>query len=297
MTGDIDYVKLFPTEHDDLSLGVPGPRWWLPEKVELIRDKHSGERYVEFRYRDSAPEKPSRLAPSPRRMLTDFVELARGDEPPDLNRVAAEAPALVLAFARRYGNLGVCEKHNLSCWHVVPPCPTLSKRRAGWVTLRERFSAWLTYSRLALAILNLVAEPQAPGRRSDRNRLDYFFGPRVAGPATAVNFWLSVCRIDLRLHGKPPRLALLPIPVGLAQLGIQLALVVTGRRAIALCDGCGRLFDVKRQPRRDRRRYCPSPDCGKKAAWRDAQRRKRAGLSKVRNSEGSDDDGTQAKRG
>ena len=115
---------------------------------------------------------------------------------------------------------------SLSYWHVVPPCPALSKRRAGWVTLRERFSAWLTYSRLALAIINLVAEPQAPGRRSDLNRLDYFFGRRVTGPATAVNFWLSVCRIDLRLHGKPPRAKpYFPIPVGLAQLGIQLALV------------------------------------------------------------------------
>lgn len=274
MTKAFDYVSLLAEGSDDFQAGFPAERWTLPEQASLIPDGRSGDGFVEFLYRERVPGKPGRKVPSPRPMLAQFAEIARGDEPEDSNRVTLSDPDLLLAFARRYGSLGICGRHNVSCWHVVPPCPSPFERKAGYWRVRERLSAWLTYSRLARAILNLVAKPQAPGRGSDFKRLDYFFERPVPGPATAVNYWLSVCRVALRLHGEPPRLSLFPCPAGLAQLGIQIALVVTGRRAIALCDGCGKMFDVKHQPRRDRMRYCPN--CGIKAAWRDAQRRHRA---------------------
>jgi hypothetical protein len=270
MTEQSDFLSLISSDAEDFGPGLPAARWRLAEQVSLVHGARREDDCLEFLYQENAPETwGGRLAPSPRQMLYQFVELALEKS----NRVMGN-PDLALAFARRYGALGICGEHDLSCWHLRPPCPCIFEREGNLMRVRERLGAWFVYSRLARAILNLTAKPHAPERRSDLNRLDGFFGRRVAGPATAVNFWLSVCPIFLKLRGKSQRLEMLPHPAGLAELGIQLALVVAGRRAVALCDGCGKLFQVKRQPRRDRSRYCK--DCGLRVAWRDAQRRHRA---------------------
>ena len=160
MTNEFDFLILLPNDSDDLGLGLPVGRWRSPEKVKLICGAQPGDDFLEFLYRDSAPYGRS-LAPSPRPVLAQFVEIARGDEQEDSNRLTGY-PAKALTFARRYGNLGVCGIHNLPCWHTDPPCPSLFERRRGVVRVSDRLAAWYTYSRLARAILNLVAKPNSP---------------------------------------------------------------------------------------------------------------------------------------
>lgn len=272
MTDAFDFLSLLRKDNDDFGSGflVESERWRLPVRVSVAEDAG----WLEFVYRESTRGSVRDLhAPLLRPMLLQFIEIARGDDPRDSNRLTGY-PAKAIVFARRYGNLGICGAHNLPCWHRDPPCPAFFERRQNVLHVRERLAGWYTYSRLARAILNLVAKPQSPARRNDLNRLNRFFGRTVSGPVNAVNALLRGCRIDLRLHRKPPRLGLFPLPAGFGQIATQLALVVARRRAIALCDGCGRLFEVGRQPRSDRARYCK--DCGIKAAWRDAQRRHRA---------------------
>jgi len=285
MTEAFDYIDAL----DEFGLISPARRWNLPEWVDPIRDA-LGDPYFEFRYRESERGKLKRrpLTQPPRWMLEEFVEIASADEPEESNRLIVN-PAAALSFARRYGALGVCAQHNLSCWHTGQPCQVILKRHRSVVRLRERVEASYAYSRVARAILNLAAKPKAPRRRADFNRLQHFFGRPVPGPATAVNYWLRACRFDLRFHGDPPRLDLFPLPSVLANLGIQLALVVARRRGVAVCAGCCALFLVNRQPRQDRNHYCKK--CGKKAEWLDAQRRRRAKLKQ--SSEGDKADGTQ----
>jgi len=186
----------------------------------------------------------------------------------DLNRA--------LAFAGRFGPLGLCGRHNRSHWHIgsVPCIPAGLERRDGRIVrTRERVDGWFAYSRAARSILNLVALPKPASRRIDLDRAQQLFDKRFSGPVAVVNRWLAECRILLQVEGKRSRLGLFPLPACLAQLGIQLALVVAGRQGMAVCAGCARFFATKSQPRRDRNHYCPK--CGLKTAWRDAQRRKR----------------------
>ena len=155
------------------------------------------------------------------------------------------------------------------------------KRQGNLLVMRERLKAWYLYSHLARAILNLVAKPNAAGREEDLKKLKGIFGPHVVGPGTAANMWLWACDFRVALRGDPPRLRVLPLPYGLAQLGIQLALLVSRQNGVALCDSCGQTFLPKRQPRGDRRSYCTN--CGPRARWRDAQRHHRAKLADGKN--------------
>jgi predicted RNA-binding Zn-ribbon protein involved in translation (DUF1610 family) len=60
----------------------------------------------------------------------------------------------------------------------------------------------------------------------------------------------------------------------LGVLALQLVMAVRTARAIATCDGCGRTYTRKgRLAPVGRHNYCPR--CGLKAAWRDAQARRR----------------------
>ena len=52
-------------------------------------------------------------------------------------------------------------------------------------------------------------------------------------------------------------------------LAVQLLMAVSRTGGLAICSGCGAPYVPKRRPNPRRRRYCPQ--CGLKAAWRDAQ--------------------------
>jgi hypothetical protein len=291
-----DYVGLMAAD-DTLGIPFAGPGWKLPKRVFLTQE--GGEDWLEFRW--DGDEKSVSLR---RQMLTNFVDLAaeqvldpisermskrlarrarttkikRGIPVPQISFVSnkpAGDPDQTLAFARRFGPLGLCDRHNRSIWHLgSTPCLPggIEGPGARIVRVRERLDGWFVHSRVARAVLNLIGKPQGD-RRADFEAANRLFGRKFNTPAAVVNAWLAQCQLRLRLQGAPPRCSLFPLPPLLAQLGIQLAQVAAGRRqsTMALCAACARFFPTKRQPRPDHNHYCPK--CGMKAAWRDAQQR------------------------
>ena len=73
-----------------------------------------------------------------------------------------------------------------------------------------------------------------------------------------------VRRIEVKISGMPP------LPGALA---LQIMLVLTRWSGIAICSSCGRLFSPSRRPNPNRNAYCKG--CGVRAAWREAQARRR----------------------
>lgn len=71
-------------------------------------------------------------------------------------------------------------------------------------------------------------------------------------------------RIEVKISGMPP------LPGALA---LQIMLVLTRWSGIAICSSCGRLFSPSRRPNPNRNAYCKG--CGVRAAWREAQARRR----------------------
>src|SRR5215470_3776031 len=105
MTSAFDFLALLPKENDDFGSAflAEGERWRLPIRVSLSDD----ESWLEFVYREHARGKTRDLhAPLLRRMLLQFVEIARGDEPENSNCLTGY-PANAMGFALRYGNLGI----------------------------------------------------------------------------------------------------------------------------------------------------------------------------------------------
>jgi hypothetical protein len=71
-------------------------------------------------------------------------------------------------------------------------------------------------------------------------------------------------RIEVKISGMPP----LP-----AALALQIMLVLTRWSGIAICSSCGSLFSPSRRPNPNRNTDCKR--CGVRAAWREAQMRRR----------------------
>ncbi len=91
-----------------------------------------------------------------------------------------------------------------------------------------------------------------------------------------INDWLADAAWQPRFSwaaGKPPAVGMsVSGPVGAAVLIAALRLTTT--RALTACSGCGRLFEPTRSPRSGESSWFP--DCGTRAARREASRRWRA---------------------
>jgi hypothetical protein len=70
-------------------------------------------------------------------------------------------------------------------------------------------------------------------------------------------------------------------------LAIQLLMAVSRSSGVETCDGCGKFYTPTRQPREGDHHFCD--ECGRKAATRLAQQRRRAGLAKPRRKKGESD--------
>src|SRR6516162_2186919 len=138
-----DYLGLMAA---DDTLGIPfvGSGWKLPARVVLTHE--GGEDWLEFRW--DGDEKRVSLR---RQMLTNFVDLAtdqvldpisermskrlarkarsnikRGIPVPQISFVSKKPVGdrkRTLVFARRFGPIGLCDRHNRSIWHLgSAPC-------------------------------------------------------------------------------------------------------------------------------------------------------------------------------
>jgi Cytochrome bd terminal oxidase subunit I len=167
--------------------------------------------------------------------------------------------------------------------------PKVCTTATGQPAVREDTQWWRNLAGHARALLNLAAQ-QSKGRVNDTAlaRLN----PRLLFPAAGLRqarrevasflvygmeLWLRLFqvrphatynsrrkRIEAKISGMPP----LP-----AALALQIMLVLTRWSGIAICSGCGKLFSPSRRPNPNRNAYCKR--CGVRAAWREAQTRRR----------------------
>ena len=78
-------------------------------------------------------------------------------------------------------------------------------------------------------------------------------------------------RFEIRISGSPALAG---------ALALQIMLALAGSAGIAICASCGKTFPPSRRPNPNRKSYCKS--CGIKAAWRDAQARRRQSQRRVK---------------
>jgi|GEM_PF-5565797 len=187
------------------------------------------------------------------------------------------------------------------------PCPTPSEvgledpqaAQPGCTVGAETVESWRFWSRQASAILALIAKlrsgdrvterdlsdaitppPHRPGQRYPHSLLPVLEG-RLSGKegvglviSASVNLWL-------RLGAVHPTTFVTPKVVRtwlggaflFGTLATQLFVAATAMRGLAICAGCGAMFDNEVRPRFDRQHYCTA--CGRKVQKRDAQRRYR----------------------
>jgi DNA-directed RNA polymerase subunit RPC12/RpoP len=85
----------------------------------------------------------------------------------------------------------------------------------------------------------------------------------------------------LRMSGTRPKFVWDPEPKfylecgTFGEIGVQIMQAVSNAQGLTICSGCGRAYMRKgRKPQEGRRNYCP--ECGTRAALKDAQRQRRA---------------------
>jgi len=265
-----DDLQWTPVLDDDgeSALGpiVPVEPWVQPDLV-VLKSLPSARGEVEFRF--SAAYK---LVRPGRRVLSDFCGLA--SDAPDHPGFLVSDPQRLQAFAQRYGPLGLCKAHWLPSTHSGPNlCPLAIERKKAVSVVREPWAAWNRYSRLAAAILSLLLRP-ADSRSRDEEVLRTLTAGAATHPRDAVLHWLGACRINFWLDAEM-HLGFYSVPSLLGYLGIQLALVASGRRGFALCASCGDLFEPRRLPAPGRRSYCKRKAMCRTARVRDAKRDQR----------------------
>jgi hypothetical protein len=187
--------------------------------------------------------------------------------------------------------LGFCQHGDPSHRLLPRGCsPKVCTTATGQPAVREDTQWWRNLAGHARALLNAAAR-LFKGRVDDLTlaRLNpglFLSPPRLLGaarrdPASFVAYgmelWLRFFqvrphatynsrrkRIEVKISGMPP----LP-----AALALQIMLALTRWSGIAVCTGCGKLFPPSRRPNPNRNTYCKR--CGVRAAWREAQMRRR----------------------
>ncbi len=298
---------------DDLSeylrltradMAIPPPqsdRWRYHVPMVWLADHPAGGPSPVLCWRHDHRECP-RVHPSAP-VLQRFMRLADVPE--------RDFPSRVLAFAQEFGPLGIC-RHGKLPGHSGTWCPPLEGgiRFPGFPTW-EPLEAWRRYSRQLLGVLRIVVDlqegesgsaddwqaieqgdPQTPpvplefehdphewalSRRDfSSSAPDAPIVSQRVSVAHAVSVWLRYGGVQPRVEWLPGEsqatihMEFLDLP-GL--LAVQLASAVSRRSYI--CSGCGYPFTVpeeRRQPPVGRRKWCP--DCGRKAQWKDYQKRR-----------------------
>jgi hypothetical protein len=229
-------------------------------------------------------------APPARKMLEDFLALADGPTP------------RILAFAHKWGPLYICERHGLPLSHALQTSGGMClapevEWRPDWYW--EPLAAWHRYAGLALGCLHVAAALRdgKPGDGEDWERINTGLGALLPVPVPQsrgwdpvewqqtllphiADYWLTqLAHVGLRIVWDPevggPAIKLVGERSELfGALGLQLVFAMSGTGGFVTCSGCGTPYSPRRQPPARRRHYCP--ECGRKAAVREAQIRFRA---------------------
>jgi hypothetical protein len=267
------------TEAGKLDRPVAGHGWKVPEGIELAGDRLS------WTWLTSAKE-PTYVQPG-ERLLDEFVKLAdRGQ-------------GAILAYAKRWGVLGLCPcgvpsthlqlyapqglLHPIRDQHLVHvnPCyppEDLERTEGGWYW--EPLEGWRRYSRKMRAVLNLAVKVRAsePGRPQDWAVL--YDAPQQVSDVDAarsllalkLNTWASFGWRYPLFAWSDTKPIIRPTFAGVfGALTHQLMLATIGTRGLAFCSECGKPYAPRRRVRADQANYCDDPKC-KKASRRNASR-------------------------
>jgi hypothetical protein len=196
----------------------------------------------------------------PANVLSDFLNLSTAED--------------VLKFARRWGILGLCEKHGFPGWHTIHdndfgalkgrPClPYVSNGAYG-----ERIDYWLFLVQRARAILDVAARLHLhqPGKEDDWMVILH---PRHCEQSVAyqrrllarlIDDWIRIGRVrpQFRWDNEQPTVELSCSLY--SAIGLQLMSAASGQRGIGWCASCAQWFRTSgRAPKRSQRNYCD--DC------------------------------------
>jgi DNA-directed RNA polymerase subunit RPC12/RpoP len=198
-------------------------------------------------------------------LLEEFVELASapGDE--------------ILAFAQKYGPLGLCKSHGMPVHH-----DDRCAEAPAWV---ESFAAWRRAAHYIGALLRLGAAIDHGGRGEDDDWLaalgpDWESKVKVYGRPIA---FLNAFNWILWRWGRLRPVLVMSGGEFSAEYGgtgyegqlasaiaRQALAYVLGAREVTICAECGRQFESEHIRSPNRRAFCP--DCGRAAAMRAASR-------------------------
>ena len=253
------------------------PAWSAPPEVELDRQ------WLLFRYpvrmlRHGKRALQFRRVKASAGLLTEFIALD-------------EAPAQrVLAYARRHGPLGFCRHGDPS--HRLRPQGCAAEiviTGGGQSAVREALQWWRNLAGRARALLNAAAQ-LFKGRVDDltlaRLNPEVLFSARRLrtarrDPAPFVAYgmelWLRLFQVRPRAiynrRRKRFEVEIGGLPALPGALALQIMLTLTRSVGFAVCSSCGKLFPPSRRPNPNRNTYCQA--CGIRAAWREAQTRRR----------------------
>jgi hypothetical protein len=196
-------------------------------------------------------------------------------------------PERMLAFATQYGPLHLCE-------HSLPACHNPGWRRGNTThgacrpLQFEPVAFWHHYARQVQAVLTIAAKLyRGELGAEDHWRAIFESDSRKIVPwwnrtpwsdrrmlAEVVGEWLALGAVHptFRWTDQGPEVALEGWGV-LGAVARQLTFTVLRSDGLAFCAGCGTPFSPKRRPAKNRRSWCP--DCGKRAADRQAKRDQR----------------------
>lgn len=195
-----------------------------------------------------------------RAMLRYAIAVRAGREP---DRADADTLSYTIGEYRRTG-------------HSTPQPPSEYERAALAEWFVGTLIPYLAENAPEDLMRKLVQELRSPNiprrRQGHRNAL-----------AAHINRWLGLgyVRPHLEWTDDAPRISFgtgaYPHHESLfGNLALQLLMAVSNSSGFAICSACGQPYTPRRSPARNRLRYCKA--CGMRAAWRLAQRKRRAKL-------------------
>jgi hypothetical protein len=254
----VNVLSFWPVlDRQDQSFNLAHP-WLVPPDVRLDGEKLC---YGEFGRGVSSRGNPPTV-----KLLTDFLALA--DAP----------PGQIERYAKRCGVLGLCQHQAdqnspLVLGHQY--CPDLGDEPCRFLHA-EPLESWRRYARLFRALLDQAAILRKRRRLRTRSKRAHDEVEELLRHCDWVVRYFGCLRpvlvvengkFDIKLGGRF-------LSTGLtAALTTQLLFTLAGALDIRPCSSCGKLFFLRRRPRKGENSYCLN--CGIRAAWRDASRRKR----------------------
>jgi hypothetical protein len=222
--------------------GSVSTSWALPDDVRLLDD------YLLFDREGGRGPVRYATASMTRSLLPEFVRLRNG------------STDQIVAFAAKYGALGLCG-HGLPKYHTNNREP--SERSldacmfpsAGYEADAESIFDWIRYASRAAELLELSLRPL--------ETLSFL----EQGALWSVDGWLRLAFIQPSLTRRNGHFA---VELGngtlFGAIVVQLMYVIAGGgTGLACCAGCRTWFSPKRQPATAKRSFCESKTCKKEA--------------------------------